>query len=254
MLDYPSPITHRSTVRGALFIVLIAAGSLLLLKPGAQIAPPKMPVEAASVYEPLTQEIGLQESLDRLGYTVNVPASMITDRYPSRDGYPSSTRSDAIHASWFRVNGTASFRKIGQQAYLAPMTNFGMMADSGEHLPLIQPDSAPGLWLDSVNTTSNQLEITGTVRFYIDHPDATMFGPLGTKTLYSTAGANPTHRAQVLVFPARVGGHWVNDVGKLGHWEGGVDTGGYLLCWDDLPEGPQDFQDLIVLASGISPA
>jgi len=93
------------------------------------------------------------------------------------------------------------------------------------------------------------LELRGTYRFSVSFPpNGYTQGPL-----FSTAEDNP-HGPQLLVLPARRGGTWVDEGENTGHWEGGADENGCLLCWEDTVHLDSDFQDLVIDAEGIQPA
>lgn len=177
-------------------------------------------------------EYGLQRSLDRLGFTVNVPAS-----YRGRpllrwsDAERVSAQSDALGAEWFRGSGEVRFRVVGQQSNQVFGHALGVLPSLGRSVTLIDPVGVfrpEGRFL---------LSLTG-----------------GKSAKY--AGKSPfrvtwTATNEVMVLPAKRGGRWVRQGANRGYWSGGTDTGAYLFCFDD--SGDHDFQDLIILAQGLKP-
>jgi prepilin-type N-terminal cleavage/methylation domain-containing protein len=183
-------------------------------------------------------EKSLQETLDRLGYTVNVP-HVYHGRRVDTDGYRFSTRDDSIAAGWFCTRGTASFQIVSQQAALSGETTLCVSGRGGRLHPLLGPE---------VRSVTNW-EGAGPVRFALTFSD----NSFQNSTLYSTPGENPGGSAQLIVLPARTGGRWVSTDEGWNYWEGGEDTGEYLLCWEDLDHGDADYQDLVLLARGLVP-
>jgi prepilin-type N-terminal cleavage/methylation domain-containing protein len=183
-------------------------------------------------------EKSLQETLDRLGYTVNIPHVYHTRRVAT-DGYRFSTRDDSIAASWFCTRGAASFQIISQQSALRGETTLCVSGRGGRLQTLLGPE---------VRGVTNW-EGAGPVRFALSFA-ANSFG---SRLFHSTPAENPDGGAQLIVLPARTGGRWVESDEGTQYWEGGADTGEYLLCWEDVVHGDADYQDLVILARGLVP-
>jgi len=70
----------------------------------------------------------------------------------------------------------------------------------------------------------------------------------------SVAKENPHGMPHLLVLPARKNAYWVDEGRNTGHWEGGENTGDFLLCWEDWSSRTDgDYQDLVIRARGIVP-
>jgi prepilin-type N-terminal cleavage/methylation domain-containing protein len=192
------------------------------------------------------EELSLQETLDRLGFTVNVPQAY-RGHSLARSGYRMSTADDTVDVSWFRSSGSVTMQLVSQQTDLDSATRFFVLApDSAADVAGFAPLESAGF-----NEIPQLLswDTPGPVRLGLEfHQDSTHPHPV-----YSTPEENPSGNAQLMVLPARRNGLWVEDHdGQTGFWEGGEDTGEYLLCWEDQTgrlDG--DFQDLVLLARGI---
>ncbi|MBW3624804.1 MAG: hypothetical protein KY468_15480, partial [Armatimonadetes bacterium] len=200
----------------------------------------------------LTEELSLQESLDRLGYTVNVPAeSGHRPLHQWNRNYRVSTRSDAVPEGWFHSSGGNTYRVLGQQGMLARHTAFGLARSDGNRHDLLAPaGSGQGMWLStSIGKTASET-FSGRVRLYTDVKDP--YDSFGSGVYFTTESDNPERSTRVLVLPALTGGEWVDEGNNTGHWQGGESDGAYLFCWEDWTD--HDFQDVIVRARGIVPA
>jgi len=167
-----------------------------------------------------------------------------------------STRSDALPAGWFTANGPARFKAVSRQSSLRNETTFEALTASGDTIELLPHGQLTGRWGYSQAAHTATRELRGRIRFSLE------FAPTGFNSgpFFSTAEDNPGGSSQLLVLPARRDGTWVSEGGNgeqgrdFGHWEGGTDDGGCLLCWEDLVHGDNDFQDLVVYAEGIQPS
>jgi hypothetical protein len=230
-------------------------------RPGGQLVPPapalvpSYDAAAGERFAPaagmeLAGEISLQEALDRLGYTVNVPTSYAGRPVLSMNGYRESTRDDSVSAA-LPLRRDAAFTQLSQQAMLAGTTTFGITGARGEKVPLLRPVvRGYGLWLSRQGGPSVRRPVVGAAGFYIqDRSDMFRLG-----ALTSEAGENRDGASHLLVLPARTGGTWVDEGNNTGHWEGGADApGAYLLCWEDS-NFDTDFQDMVVLVEGAGSA
>ncbi len=235
--------------------------------PPAEPSPPVDPVLPAAPPQP-GGELSLQTTLDRLGFTVNVPRVYDGRRLANWGRGRVSTRSDAVPSGWFQANGLARFTRVSRQSALGGVTAFAAETAGGDRIELFRPLGSPGDDRSRVDESglppacpyaaplfrtgerSVRRVMWGTFRFLIDFPpNGFTRGPL-----YSTPEENPGGAVQLLVLPARRGGRWVEEGGNTGHWKGGIRDGGYLLCWEDMVRGDDDFQDLVVYARGIRPA
>jgi prepilin-type N-terminal cleavage/methylation domain-containing protein len=211
---------------------------------------------------PAGGELSLQTTLDRLGFTVNVPREY--EGLPLDGSRPGrvSTRSDALPSGWFEADGPVQFLEVSRQSNLGSVVTFAAETAGGSRTGLFSPgDSTGGYWStpqpdrdgsDAPELTPRRAtcEIHGRLRFSLEFPT----NPYNPGSLFSTGEDNPDGVSHVLVLPARKGGTWVDEGPSTGHWEGGVEDGTYLLCWEDAVHGDNDFQDLVVYASGIRPA
>jgi prepilin-type N-terminal cleavage/methylation domain-containing protein len=196
---------------------------------------------------PSNGELSLQETLDRLAFTVNVP-----QRYRGRQvdswGYRQSSGDDSVDAGWFRSKGTATFQLISHQSELNASTRFLVQNAEGHALASFDPIDVSGF-----NGSARLLNWRASqpVRFALDFPSTSYnSGPV-----FSTQRDNPSGAPQLIVLPARRNGRWVEEGEQLGHWEGGEESGEYLLCWEDVTGSSHgDFQDVAFLARGIVPA
>jgi hypothetical protein len=215
--------------------------------PPLSIEAPSPPVCPRNVYY---GERSLQDTLDRLGYTVNVPHEYRGHTIASL-GSRVSTADDSVDAGRFTSDGPVTFQEVSRQSALGSSTTFAAEDEQGGVVTLLKP--AGGRWAGgNGHSRTATCNLSGVVRLSIDFPANNGFthGPL-----YSTAADNPRNSAQLIVLPARKGGAWVDEGGDRGHWEGGEDSGEYLLCWEDMAGGGDcDFQDLVILTRGLVPA
>jgi prepilin-type N-terminal cleavage/methylation domain-containing protein len=216
----------------------------------SESAPPAaLESEVASVSE----ELSLQATLDRMGYTVNVP---LEHRGRSLDprGDRYSTLDDTVDAGWFRVRddgtgvGTVSLQLISQQTDLDAGTRFVVETADSVEVTSFNPVVPCGF-----DTTGQRLDWSSThpVRFLLDvsPTDPRSTSPYPAPEVTELAGCD------LMVLPARKNGYWVQQDANTGYWAGGEDTGEYLLCWEDGTESDDcDFQDLVFLARGIVPS
>jgi hypothetical protein len=200
---------------------------------------------AGAEAEPEQAELSLQDTLDRLGYTVNVPASFHGRELDPR-GHQRSIRDDSLDEAWFRSIGTVTMQLISQQSDLGAATRFVVEEPLGEQMSSFEPVESGG-FDDSPRLLT--WESSDPVRFRLDFPpDADR-----SQSLYSTPEDNPDGGAQLMVLPVRKNGYWVRQDGQSGYWQGGEETGEYLLCWEDRTDGSDaDFQDLVFVARGIT--
>ena len=113
---------------------------------------------------------------------------------------------------------------------------------------LLKPDHHPNTyWISADGGESCRASLTGSERFYINDTTHTF----GNGALSSAPQANSDGARHLLALPARTGGQWVDEGSNTGHWEGGTDTGGVLLCWEDWND--YDYQDLVILAENVAP-
>jgi prepilin-type N-terminal cleavage/methylation domain-containing protein len=217
-------------------------------------APPMMatPPTPRVVYQ---GEMSLQTTLDRLGFTVNVPQDYHGRHLANWGPGHVSTRSDALPAGWFEASGPARFKAVSRQSSLRNETTFEALNSSGDTIELLPRGQMKGRWGYSQAAGTATRELRGRIRFALEFaPNGFNSGPF-----FSTAADNPGGGSQLLVLPARRGATWVSegDNGEqgrdFGHWEGGAEDGGCLLCWEDVVHGDNDFQDLVVYAEGIQP-
>jgi prepilin-type N-terminal cleavage/methylation domain-containing protein len=234
----------------------------------AEQAPPDEPIPPAAPPQP-GRELSLQETLDRLGFTVNVPRVYDGRRLANWGAGRVSTRSDEAPTGWFEANGLVRFVEVSRQSDLGPVTTFAAETPGGDPIEVFRPMDltsgdplalgrsryrrstcpSPAGVFPNGNRTARRV-MRGTYRLWIDFPPNSFTrGPL-----YSTSEENPGGAAHLLVLPARKGGRWVEERKNTGHWQGGVRDGGYLLCWEDTVRGDDDFQDLVVYVRGIRPA
>jgi hypothetical protein len=206
---------------------------------------------APALVEPLPPpsggEMSLQETLDRLGYTVNVPRSLYGRPLRNWCGYRVSTEDDAIDAEWFEGGGGVQFQDLCRQSDYGGRTTFGALTVKGERIPLLRGSSSR-FGRGSTHGLTVESGLPTAACFYIDYSTGG-----GQGLLYSVTLSNPGRGPQLIVIPARTGGLWVDEGNNRGHWEGGEESGDYLLCWEDLVRD-DDFQDVVVLARGIRPA
>ncbi len=194
----------------------------------------------------LTSEISLQETLDRLGYTVNVPTVYNGRQILRWNDYRISTGDDSVFAERFHCGQSPTFAMLGQQALYAPRTVFGSIDASGQTTALFEPDpTSSGMWLNAM-APSIHADLRGSVRFFIQDTSHS----LGTGTIVSTAQSNFDRASHLLVLPALSGGTWIDEGNNRGHWQGGKSKG-YLLCWEDWNDF--DYQDIVILATHIEP-
>jgi len=248
-------------VLGGLEVLLLTLSS-----PPPEPAPPPLsfyqPPAPPTVSTPLTPrvvyqgEMSLQTTLDRLGFTVNVPQDYQGRHLANWGPGHVSTRSDTLPAGWFAANGPARFTAVSRQSSLRNETTFEALTPSGDTIELLARGHLKGRWGYSQAAHTATRDLRGRIRFSLE------FAPNGFNSgrFFSTAEDNPGGGSQLLVLPARRGGTWVDEgengeQGRdFGHWEGGTDDGGCLLCWEDVVHGDNDFQDLVVYAEGIQPS
>jgi hypothetical protein len=173
-------------------------------------------------------EYSLQESLDRLGFTVNVPERYQQVPLTHWGSYRTSTKNDSISAEWFQRRGAARFRVIGWQTAQPTTLRFSVIPPSKNGVTLLR-------------------QVHSDVRFFLN----TSRGKTATYSGSTTFMVDWEGARRRLVFPAIRGGVWVNQGKERGYWRGGKSDGSYLFCWDDSAD--HDFQDLIIQASGIRP-
>jgi prepilin-type N-terminal cleavage/methylation domain-containing protein len=209
---------------------------------------------------PADGELSLQTTLDRLGFTVNVPRAYQGRRLANWRPGRVSTRSDAVPSEWFEADGPVQFLEVSRQSALGSVTAFAAETSDGRQIelfPRIDPSGEEGLpprpdvgVCPDLAARRVTRELHATVRFALDFPPNS-FNP---GRLFSTSQGNPDGLSHMLALRTRKGGTWVDEGGNTGHWEGGVADGNYLLCWEDAVHGDNDFQDLVVFAGGIRPA
>jgi prepilin-type N-terminal cleavage/methylation domain-containing protein len=234
---------------------------LLTARVQAPVSPTPLSL-AVPVLAPLMPaggELSLQTTLDRLGFTVNVPSDYQGRRLANWRAGRVSTLSDAVPSEWFEADGPVQFLEVSRQAVLGSAATFTAETTAGNRIELfprihstsddrLQPQTDEGAALD-MSARGATCQIDGTLRFVLDFP-ANLFNP---GLLYSTGEDNPDGVSHMLALPARKGGTWVDEGGNTGHWEGGVADGTSLLCWEDTVHGDNDFQDLVIYAKGIRP-
>jgi hypothetical protein len=239
-------------------------GALLLTaRAPAPVSPPlvslAVPTPAPLMPDP-GRELSLQATLDRLGFTVNVPRAYQGRRLRNWQPGRISTRSDAVPSEWFQADGPVRFLEVSRQSALGSVTAFAAETSDGrkiELFPRIDSSGEEGLPSRADAGVCPELaarrvtrELHATVRFALDFPP----NPFNPGRLFSTRQGNPDGLSHMLALRARRGGTWVDEGENTGHWEGGADDGTYLLCWEDSINGDNDFQDLVVYAGGIRPA
>jgi prepilin-type N-terminal cleavage/methylation domain-containing protein len=220
--------------------------SAVLSCPEAVPLPPPPPPPRPPVYG----EMSLQQTLDRLGYTVNVPRFFHGIRVASL-GYRTSSRDDSIDAGWFRCVRPVALQEISQQALLRRVTLSAVSADdrttTTELLGSNDQMSGPGDEQMSDPVTWNSAQVVRFVQNYGRNS-------FNSGRISSVAKENPHGMPQLIVLPARKNGYWVNEVSNTGHWEGGENSGDFLLCWEDWSSRTDgDYQDLVIRARGIVP-
>ena len=194
------------------------------------------------------REVSLQETLDQLGYTVNVPAVYGGHTLLRWNDYRLSTGDDSLTATSFHGLKSSRFTKVSEQGMLAGNLDFGVTDAQGNEETLLKPDhNTNTYWISADGGESRQATLTGSERFYINDTTHTFQNGV----LSSLAQDNSDGAKHLLALPARTGGQWVDEGGNRGHWEGGTDTGGVLLCWEDWND--YDYQDLVILAENVAP-
>lgn len=193
-------------------------------------------------------EVGLQETLDRLGYTVNVPTEYGRHKLKRWNDYRLSTTSDALPASRFQVGKSARFTKVSEQAMLAGSTDFGVADTQGGRHSVFPPDHNQNtFWISSEAGAARSWPSIRSTRFYLNETSH-MLSP---GVLSSVPQANADHTPHLLTLPALKGGQWIDEGSNTGHWQGGMDTGALLLCWEDWQD--YDYQDMVILAQNVVP-
>lgn len=251
-----------------LLVGIAAAGLLgallLTARATAPVSPPPLTLAVptpAPLMPDAGRELSLQETLDRLGFTVNVPRQYEGRRLANWPPGRISTRSDAVPSGWFEADGPVQFLEVSRQSALGSVTAFAAEPTRGRRIEVFPRIGSTGddrLALGTSEGDSPDLaarrvtrEIHGTVWFSLDFPD----NPFNPGRLFSTAQGNPDGLSHMLTLRARRGGRWVDEGGNTGHYEGSrADDGTYLLCWEDAVNGDNDFQDLAVYTSGLRPA
>ena len=197
-------------------------------------------------------ELSLQETLDRLGYSVNVPTEYDGREVLNYNGYRTSTQDDSIAAETFTGQGTASFQLVSQQAYLATHTVFGLIDGNGKRLEVQQPiQKTCENWIGNKKSNPIKENVVGKVGFYID--SGKVGRSFGNSLYLSTSDQNPRNGRFAMILPVSVGGEWVIEAGSSGHWQGGTASGEYLVCWDDS-DLDHDFQDMVIVVNGLTPS
>ena len=209
-------------------------------------------------------ELSLQTTLDRLGFTVNVPRTYQGRRLANWPPGRVSTRSDAVPSGWFAADGPAQFLEVSRQSALGNVTAFAAETTAGSRIELFPrlastvgycPSLEPlpdrdGTGAPDMTPRRTTREMHGTFRFSLDFTP----NPFNPGRLFSTREDNPDGLSHMLALRARRDGTWVDERGNTGHYERGADDGTYLLCWEDAVNGDNDFQDLVVYTAGIRPA
>jgi hypothetical protein len=192
-------------------------------------------------------EVSLQETLDRLGYTVNVPAVYGGHTLQRWNDYRLSTQDNSLAATHFHGLKSSRFTKVSEQGMLAGNLDFGVADAQGHKDSLLKPDHNQNTyWISADDGDSCRATLTDSERFYINDTGNTF--RIGALT--SSPQANSDGAQHLLALPARTGGQWVDEGNNTGHWEGGTDTGGVLLCWEDWND--YDYQDLVILAENVA--
>ncbi|HET6386182.1 MAG TPA: hypothetical protein VFJ58_22555 [Armatimonadota bacterium] len=287
MLHFPSPIAHRGAraaavaIAGAVVAFIAWPRTQTTLAPLVQTAPaapriipaPKFvpPVLHSRQFVPpvaqteptaqetrpritfLSGELSLQQTLDRLGYTVNVPRSYAGHPLFQWSSDRVSDRSDAIQAVRFMAHGRVSFAMVSQQSYCGPRSEFIVRFTGWPPSSILSAPGIPCPWLSPDALVRTWFTATGQFEVFIQHPVNNTFGPNTGAPLYSQAKENPEGGTQLLVLPAKTHGKWVTDKPGVGHWSGGRATGVYLLCWEDTTNGDHDYNDIVIVAHGIRP-
>ena len=195
-----------------------------------------------------TGEVSLQETLDRLGYTVNVPAVYGGHTLLRWNDYRLSTGDDLLPATSFHGLKSSRFTKVSEQGMLAGSLDFGVTDAQGNEDTLLKPDhNSNPCWISADGGELCQTSLAGSERFYINDTTHTFQNGV----LSSLPQANSDGARHLLALPARTGGQWVDEGDNMGHWEGGKDTGSVLLCWEDWND--YDYQDLVILAENVAP-
>jgi len=258
---HPSGLQMRSGLTLVELLVAIAvlgALEVLLLTAQPPVPPPDPPTPLSITQPPpplrpppyYAGELSLQTTLDRLGFTVNVPREYAGRRLWNGAAGRVSTRSDAMPSGWFRTVGPVGFAAVSRQSDLRAVTTFSAETPTGDRIELLpRRGGDQGAAITDTDRLARR-GARGSYRFLTDFaPNGFTRGPL-----FSTPSDNPDGAAVLLVLPARRGGRWVDEGENIGHWEGGTDQNGCLLCWEDWVRGDNDFQDLVVYAGGVRPA
>jgi prepilin-type N-terminal cleavage/methylation domain-containing protein len=236
---------------------LLLANSRLTCPPASMVAETPAPFVIETLPAPPPPppvyrggELSLQATLDRLGYTVNVPAKY-EGCVLARNGYRCSSADDSVPAGWFRTDGEAVFQVVSQQSSLCRVTEMVSVTAAGERTPILGSDPESQFWVGQEGGRSATIGLPAAARLAIEFSSN---GWGSTWGFYSTPGDNESGIAHLIVLPARTGGRWVEASDDTGYWEGGEENGDYLLCWEDLRGGgDRDFQDLVVLVRGLRP-
>ena len=251
-----------------LLVAIAALGLLEVLLLTVRTPAPRPPlllaVPTPAPLMPAGCELSLQTTLDRLGFTVNVPRTYQGRRLANWPPGRVSTRSDAVPSGWFAADGPAQFLEVSRQSALGSVTAFAAETTAGSRIELFprlastvgycpslepQPDR-DGISAPEMAARRTTREMHGTFRFSLDFTP----NPFNPGRLFSTREDNPDGLSHMLALRARRDGTWVDERGNTGHYERGADDGTYLLCWEDAVNGDNDFQDLVVYTAGIRPA
>jgi beta-lactamase regulating signal transducer with metallopeptidase domain len=248
MLPHLASFSRRGAWLGALLMAAFGAACFLTWRTPAEAAgfdTLNPPIMGSCV-----PEKSLQETLDELGYTVNVPREFQGHPVMGWDGYRISDADDSILAGELNATGDTAYRMLGQQALLAPNSSFGVLSGDGKKIPLLHNPDVSDKWVDAKTGPTNALGLQGETRFYLDVNDVfNQFG--GGGTFGSVPALNPDGIARAILLPAITGGKWTDEGNHTGHWEDGKKTGAYLLCWEDGLDF--DYQDMVVLVQGFAP-
>lgn len=194
------------------------------------------------------KEVSLQETLDRLGYTVNVPAVYGGHTLLRWTNYRLSTGDDSLSATSFHSLKMPRFTKVSEQAMLGGSLEFGVTDERGVKEAILAPDhNRTTFWISATEGASCAWRVADSLRFYLNDTE----NILHTGALSSVPQANADHAPHLLALPARKGGTWVKEGNNTGHWQGGADTGAVLLCWEDWRDF--DYQDMVILAEDVQP-
>src|ERR1051326_6221934 len=143
-------------------------------------APPEPPAPTAPPGR--YAELSLQETLDRLGYTINVP-HVFHGQKVAANGYRVSTRDDSVGAGWFTGNTDAAFREVCRQSLVGHEITFGARNEEGETTEILAPTAQQsGIWFGRAGGRSATVALSSPVRFTLALPAGNGYtdGPLST--------------------------------------------------------------------------